>query len=361
MAKKILLLCESYGGGVKTHLDYIYKYQQEFVENDLDLFYLFSKNRMNNSEDDKDYYMSTTFNKDLISTLMDIAKVLKREEIDIIHAHSTKAGIFGVVTKFLFKNIKLIYTPHAYYSQNRDISWGAKLFVKTFEKIMIKAATKVIHVSVDEEKYYRDELKGDISKSCIIYNGVDITPTSKMKHKKDTKIRIINIARASAQKNPFEFIDIAKKIASLDTENRYEFYYAGDGELLEELKQKVKKCGLKNTFFLGHRDDIEELLNDSDIFLSTSKYEGLPFSVVKALAMKKTVVLSDVIGHRDLCEDNGVLYPLGDIDFVAASIVNISQDDRLMKSYSENSSKLFKEKFHVSNMITSLKNQYINL
>lgn len=100
----------------------------------------------------------------------------------------------------------------------------------------------------------------------------------------------------------------------------------GDGDEREHLISRAKKLGLSNdVIFTGRRRDAIDFMNACDLYVSASKIEGLPFNIVEALSCGKTVVASDVKGHRDVLEGVGILYERGNVSRFVNAVVAVHE------------------------------------
>jgi len=191
----------------------------------------------------------------------------------------------------------------------------------------------------------KNSLKNKISnKGVVIYNHV-----SKPSISISSENYIITVCRLSPEKNLIELIDFF-----MCTDTDIHLYIVGDGPELERLKKRSK--GKESIKFLGFRDDIESLISKSMFYISTSKVEGLPMSILTALSLEKPLLLSNIGPHRELINGNGHTYDLGDIrDF--KNKFNLMKKN--INDYSNHSSKLFNEKFNKLTLTLLYKN-YIN-
>ncbi|MCL6642775.1 MAG: glycosyltransferase [Candidatus Bipolaricaulota bacterium] len=105
----------------------------------------------------------------------------------------------------------------------------------------------------------------------------------------------------------------------------------GDGRLRKALERKAGLERITNVHFLGFRKDVPQLLHATDIFVLPSKREGLPRSIMEAMAAGKPVVATDVRGSRDLVENGvtGILVKLGDVVGLAQAILQLIHDPEL--------------------------------
>lgn len=356
----VLELCEAYGGGVKRQVDYI----NEYVNRDtFDLKFLVSSKR--GADIPKEYLVEdrmSDFPSEMFKffkVISKIRKIIKKDDIDIVHAHSTIAGIIVVLVRLFYKpNISIIYTPHAYFS---EVSRGFVLdwVLIVIERIMNHFFDKVIHVSIDEESYALDKKLLSKEKSVVINNGV---PKYNMVRKITKKIVFTNVARCSYQKNPELFISVAKTV--LENVENCEFIWVGDGPLLDKCRKEVEIFGLENKIkFVGYSSNPYVYLLASNFFFSSSRYEGLPFSVLEAMSVKLPLILTDIVGHRSLISKNGLLLSESDISnddgnaMLSAFKNVITQQEAL----SERSYELFLKSYSVEQMIKQIQELYDSL
>lgn len=361
--KNILLLCESYGGGVKTYIDAFAANHEKLSNTNIKVVVSSKRMTGNHMEINKEYIVEDhlSFGKSVMKmtkALRTIHNVVKENQIQVIHANSTFAGVLIYFYKMLYNsNIRVIYTPHGYYSFKPMGNIKTK-FVKYVERKINSICVKVIHVSKSEET---EALKSNIStkqQSIVIFNGVE----EPIKHKKinNDKFTIINMARVDEQKNPHAFVEFAKRI--VEENPNVQFIWAGDGKYLEQMRDKVKLLQLESYIqFIGHINDKDALLCQADLYFSTSYYEGLPFSVIEAMSYGVPLLLSNKVGHQDLIKNNknGLLYDLHDFRTVSEFINAIYYNEEKKAYLSTNSYKVFKESFSIEMMLKNTEDLYL--
>lgn len=326
---KLLIISEPGSGGVKRHvMDLLNNLNKDRFE----IIYAYSKKRA-----DKDYlseldelsyeiqikeihHLQQTISiKNDSLAFIEIFKLINYLKPDIVHCHSSKAGVLGRIAAKLLKVPKIIYTPHAYAFQNSNLSNLKKRFYLLVEKILAQyCTTKTINVSYGEMKVALDNKIDKKEQFIVIHNGVD---------KKEAKINQItnfkidrqdivvgNIARLEEQKNPLEFLEIAKSIN--ENNKKYKFFWIGNGSLLTTCQDFIKENNLKDIcYLLPFNDKNEELISAFNIFLSTSFYEGYPYVLLDANVNKIPIVATNVTGNNEIVKNNvnGFLYKSGDI------------------------------------------------
>ena len=103
-------------------------------------------------------------------------------------------------------------------------------------------------------------------------------------------------------------------------------WLVGDGDKREELEQLARSLGVADSVvFAGRRSNPCDFIRASDLYVSASKIEGMPFNIIEALGTGKTVLCSDIKGHRDLIKqgESGFLYPVDDADAFAKAVIDI--------------------------------------
>ena len=239
--------------------------------------------------------------KDLfaLSELYRILRRLKQKNlVDAVHLHSSKSGLLGRVACRMTGITNVFYTPNgaSFLSAKNILS---RFIYQQLEKLGHRFGGKVVCCSPSELDEY---LKIGISASYI-NNGINVKNAEPdvVKKTKD-KFRIVTSGRIEKQKNPGLFNAIASYFEDMP---EFEFAWIGDGRY----KKLFTAKNITVTGWLGAKD-VHDYVTASDIYLSTSKYEGLSFAVLEALALKKPVLLSNCTGNTDLVKKgiNGDLF-----------------------------------------------------
>ena len=301
--KKILYFVEAFGGGVFTYLANL----SNALCDDFDVYiaYGIRKQTPQNFKDyfDKrihlirveNYQREISFSKDL-AALKEMKKIAKKVQPDAIHLNSSKAGILG---RWLFRNSKtpVFYTPHGYSFLMTNIGKKKKLFYKSLEKIFAFKNIETIACSKGEYEITKELT----SNATYVDNGINLKEFDGINMDHQTNfdhLKIATLGRISLQKNPVMFNRIAKAFPNI------EFIWIGDGAL----RDKLTAPNIKVTGWVDNKTALNYLA-DTDIFLLTSLWEGLPMALLEAMYMEKICVVSDVVGNRDVIhdEENGYI------------------------------------------------------
>lgn len=298
--KKILHLVEAFGGGVFTFLVELCN----SISDEYDIVIAYSK-RNQTPDNFKGYFNENikfievkNFTRNIsikdLKACIEVRKIIKEENPDIVHMHSSKAGIIGRLVNS--KNKKLFYTPHGYSFLKQDDSKLKRFMYKSIEKIVAMYRRNCTIVACSEGEY-KESLK--LTKnSTYINNGVNIKEIDRIiKQLKQKEIdvdnlKICTVGRIGFQKNPELFNKIAESFPSL------QFTWIGDGELKERLTSKNI-----NVTGWSKREDVIKRVVENDIFILPSLWEGLPIALLEAMYLGKICIVSNVIGNRDVIQN----------------------------------------------------------
>lgn len=302
---KVVHIVEALGGGVYTYFNYLSHYfgNDEIAKN-LSTTIIYSGNRKEINPEK----IESEFSKGIslikinmvreISPIQDFKAILHlRRELrkinpDIIHLHSSKAGVLGRIACFsLFKRKKIFYTPHGYAFLRTDISPLTQKTYWLIEKTLPRIFGGTTIACGDTEYMIAQEF----SKSYLIRNSINIQEVRQKFTKPKNEVLTIGIlARITTARNPKLFNEIALRFP------QYNFIWIGDGELQHELTAP----NIEITGWFVDRNEALQKLSSIDIYLQTSLWEGLPLALLEAMAMQKPVVATNIIGNKDIVLPN---------------------------------------------------------
>ncbi|HEY4207015.1 MAG TPA: glycosyltransferase [Puia sp.] len=295
-----------------------------------------------------------SFRKDIVAfwELYTILRRLKQNShIDAVHLHSSKSGFLGRVACWLARIPKVIYTPNGAPFLSAASRWKNYIYGQ-LEKLGSFFGGTTVCCSASEWEVYQDL---GIQADCIP-NGVRVENSAGLAVRTPSptagKFRIVTTGRIVYQKDPALFNTIASWFEDFD---QFEFVWVGDGEDKHELTAK-------NIIVTGWLppDDIHDYLVGAHLYLSTSHFEGLPFSVLEALALKKPVLLNDCIGNSDLVHGglNGDLFQDG--EDAVLKIMRYYNNRNMLAVMGEYSRQICVEEFNVDTTFNSYRHLYKN-
>ncbi len=330
-------------------------------------------------DDETSGVIKVYFVKDLIREInplkdfkafIEIYKILKKEKPDIVHTHSSKAGILGRITAFAAGIKTIIHTIHGFPFNDTQSFFKKNLYI-ALEKLCAAVSTVLIPVSTENIKKGLSYKIGKEKQYRYIRLGIDIENFKNLNHapllKKELGLEetdkiVTTIGPFKPQKNLPDFIKTANIVLKKDSS--FKFIITGDGDGRPELERLIAKYGLENgVFLLGWRRDISNILNSSDFFAMTSLWEGLPISTIEAMACGLVPVVNDVDGQREIVKDgvNGFLVKPYDAEDTAAKIFYLAKNSEIKDKMSRNAKQTIDETFGIDYMIKQHENLYREL
>ncbi len=200
----------------------------------------------------------------------------------------------------------------------------------------------------------------------VIYNGVptgDFTPATILKPELSRNPKIlVNIARLVPQKNQLLLIE-AFSLVIKEYPNAI-LWLVGEGSLRPLLEERVKQLGLQEkVFFLGIRTDIPKILAEAGLFVLSSDWEGLPLTVLEAMASGKPVVATKAGGIPEAVENRvtGILVPPKDAKALAQAILELLTDSDLCLRLGEAGQKRVRNCFDIKKTVKEYESLYLKL
>ncbi|MGB9662819.1 MAG: glycosyltransferase [Moorellaceae bacterium] len=200
----------------------------------------------------------------------------------------------------------------------------------------------------------------------VIYNGIPtarfITNAGQDNTKKGRDVVLLHIGRFAPQKNHLLLIEaFALAVKEHPT---MQLWLIGDGPLRPAVEKTVVEMGLEGTvLFLGIRDDVPKLLADSDVFILPSDWEGVPLTVLEAMAAGKPVVATAVGGVPELVEDGvtGILVPPRNPEALAQGILRLAKDPHLRQRMGKAARERALERFDIARTAREYEALYLRL
>jgi len=232
--------------------------------------------------------------------------LVRRTRPDVIHCHSSKAGILGRVAGF-FAGISVVYTPNAYYGMRDGTAW-LTIFFNFLERVFA-CCGHTVNVSRDEARFAREILHVPPHLQSIIPNGVDTAcfrpadlPAKLSARKRfglpEDAFIIGTLGRLSFQKDPLTLLEAFARLAR----NRSDVFLAhlGTGNLVPTFDARLSDLGLASRYRrIDYLSEPSAFYHALDLFALSSRYEGLSIAVLEAMASGLPLVLTDVPGNRD--------------------------------------------------------------
>lgn len=249
----------------------------------------------------------------------------------IVHTHSSKAGILGRAAARSTGADVIIHSLHGFGFHDGQAPAVRKFFVglermsSRWTDMFVAVSEENIRLGVRENIFPRD-------RSRLIRSGFDTGRFTSGSREEGRRLLAIpgdvpvvgTVAVFKPQKAPHDFVEVARRVAAQVPDAM--FVMVGDGELRPEVERALADASLGNRFRLtGWRREVPDLLRAFDVFLLTSRWEGLPKVVPQALISGVPVVATAVDGTREIVDDgrDGFLCRPGDVEAMAARVLSV--------------------------------------
>jgi glycosyltransferase involved in cell wall biosynthesis len=227
--------------------------------------------------------------------LAELVRLFRRERPLIVHANSSKAGVLGRLAAAIARVPVRIFTVHGWaFAAHRGAAATAYLWA---DRLMRPLTTTTICVAESERRAGLRRRTCGADSTVVIHNGVALDGPSR-RHADVRPVTLLSVGRLRA---PKDFTTLVRAVAALpDVRLRI----AGDGPDRAALEAEIARLGLWGAIeLLGERSDVADLLAGADVFVLSSDSEGLPMSVLEAMAAGLPVVATAVGGLSELVRD----------------------------------------------------------
>lgn len=267
---------------------------------------------------------------------------VRENNISIVHSHGKGAGVYSRLLSLF--GVRVIHTPHGVHSAKNNFD----KFKNFIEIVLSKLTDKFIFVSPSEKDKAMSLGIGNGINNAVIFNGIPIDSSPSRSESNGVKIGILS--RFDPHKNVKRGIELFSKLQTLHPQLKLTI--AGDGEEGEYLKRLVKTLNLEQSVsFTGFIDNPLAFLKEQDFYLSTSLGEGLPYTVLEAMNVGATPILSKVSGHIDILPDDYLFDLNDDNDFIQKfESVRIKKDHNLKE--------VLKSKFEIKTQLRKVTEEY---
>jgi glycosyltransferase involved in cell wall biosynthesis len=244
-----------------------------------------------------------------VSSLMNLVRKLRELDPSVVHLHSSKAGVLGrAAARIAAPRARVFYSPHGLAFLRRDVSAAKQFAYLSFERIAAKLGGTIVACSTSELQEI--ETKMHARKTRLIENGVNVPEIPPHLQKARGQVLIGMSGRASYQKNHEGFVQLATQLAGPSTK------FVWIGGQAEELPEGTPQNALTCSGWVT-RERALTLTAELDIYVQTSRWEGMPIALIEAQVAGIPAVVTDVVGNRDV-----VLH--GVTGFVASNAVEMA-------------------------------------
>ncbi len=298
-----------------------------------------------------------------------LKKMLKAYQPDIVHTHSSKAGIIGRRAAYAL-GIPCVHSIHgaAFHFGQHPVLFRA---YRQAEKVADSWCQHFITVCDAMAQQYLAAGIGTPSKFTTVYSGMEVdhflNPTRTRDEIRselginDSHVVVGKIARLFNLKGHEYLIEAASAIVQEVPNVR--FLFVGDGILKQQFQQRIAELGLTENFIfagLVPPNQVANYIHAMDVVAHTSVWEGLARVLPQALICGKPVVSYDIDGAPEVCINNetGILVPARSIDQLATAITRLSGDPDLRTRLGTNGRQRFADQFRHQYMTERIRDVY---
>jgi glycosyltransferase involved in cell wall biosynthesis len=260
--------------------------------------------------------------------------LMLRGRYDVVHTHSSKAGFLGRLAARVARVGAVVHTPHGFFFLDQP-SPRKRAFYLGLERMAGVATDRLIALSQTELAEAIDNAIVPARKTALIENGIQMPEPSGPDAISRLRESIApgathvvgTVARFTPQKGPFDFVRMAA--ALVRSVPGVQLVWCGDGELRGQVESMARELGIADRLhLLGYRTDVIDVMAATDLFTLTSYWEGLPYTVLDAMALEKPVVATAAVGTRDIVQHGvtGLLTPVGSPEAAATAIAGLLRD-----------------------------------
>ena len=292
--------------------------------------------------------------------ILRLRRVFRRLDPDVIHLHSSKAGALGRVAAAATRSAPVAYSPHAYAFLDRTSRWRSSLYLLV-EKALGGLTHRLVAVSESEGRLTVEHALVPQDKVAVVRNGVEVSTATchaafqEQRGSARRPVRLGSLGRLERQKAPLRLLGLASELRQQGI--AFTLDIAGSGSLLEECRHACRTRGLLDCIrFRPSEIEPEGFHASIDVFIIPSTYEGLPYSVLDAMASRLPVVGFDVVGVNDLVVPGttGFLASPFRIDEMARHVSRLASDPELRRSMGRMAAERVRTHFRFDRQIEEL-------
>lgn len=299
-----------------------------------------------------------------------LAKIIKKNKVDIVHTHLFHANIYGRIASLFSPAKTIVTTLHNKdytYEDNGRLSFKLRKYIDGYTGRCLNSKFIAVSNAVKEDFEKHLGFK-DIT---VIYNGVD--PEDFSIRGDSTKVRqefgltlkdfvLVNIGRMHPQKGQIYLIE-ALAIARRISED-IKLIIVGEGPLEEGLKKRAEELGLANSvLFIGRRNDIPGIIHMSDLLMCSSVYEGISIVVLEAMICAKPIIATDIDGMNEIITHGkeGIIVKPRNAKQLAEAIIYLMKDCNLKNRLGDNAKIRALRDFNISKNVKLFEDTYSEL
>lgn len=269
---------------------------------------------------------------DLVSFFR-LRAALRKLRPDIVHTHASKAGALGRLAAHSCRVKTVVHTPHTFYFQG--CGPAGRRFFRAIERLLLRFTDCLVVLAEGQRRLAATALGADTDKARLIHNGVDTNYFAPRRRRDQARHSlglpldapvVGTITRFRRQKGTDVFLRAAAALAA--EMPAAHFVLVGSGPHRDALHRLAGRLGLAPRLtWREHCGDPREIYEALDVFVLSSRYEGLPYALLEAMSMSLPVAGPRISGCEEVVTvDTGILVPPEDPQSLARALANLLND-----------------------------------
>ena len=299
---------------------------------------------------------------------LELFDLVRSNHYDVVHTHSTNAGLLGRAAAKLAGVPVIVHTVHGFGFEDQTFSRLARNILIQLERFAGRITDRLI-MQAKRNAHEAVEMRiAPKEKVITIYSGINLNrfhqsyDTQGMK----TQLNIPRdsfvvgwVGRMTEQNAPRIFLKAAKSLSEMYP--NFHFLMVGDGHLRSYCEEMSR--GNSQIFFTGYRSEIHKMYEAMDVLVSTVRWAGLGRTITEAMASGLPVISTGVNGVPEIVEDGvtGLIIPDDAPDAIVSAVKNLFLNPDLRGKLAENAREIVTSVFSVGEMIEQTKTLYLNI
>lgn len=307
MKKTILHIIYNLGrGGAETMLVTVV---EELTDYNNIVVTLFPQNHFKDElKCDKYYCLNLSSILKLPFATPQLKKIIRENNVDMVHSHLFWPTVLARMATS--KNIPLITTIHAFIATSVEYK---KWYIKFLDQVTYRLHKNIIiTVAKGALNEYFEFLKVKPYKAYALHTFVDIKifndTNAPFNNKNENIFKLVTVGALRRQKNHTYLLEAFKELDN----QRFQLDIYGEGPLRKEVEEMISRNNI-NVNLKGEVRNVEKIINQYDLYVMSSTFEGFSLSVLEAMAMRMPLLLSDIQSFREQCGDTAIYFKLDDV------------------------------------------------
>ena len=307
-------------------------------------------------------------------TLAGIVSAIRRHRVQLVHSHGKGAGLYGRLAAMLTR-VPAVHSFQGLHHRRHGRA-GQRAYL-ALERVLARMTTCFIHVSRSEMEEALALGLSQTARAVVIPNAVDSAEIDRLggdvaKERAalglaDASVVVGTVSRISPQKGLDDFARAMRLVADAVPGARFVLVGdapAGDEDLKRRFYDLVASLKLTDRLVMaGYRSDAVALMKTFDVYVSSSLWEGLPITLLEAMACRRPIVATDVGGNNDAVVDgqSGFLVPVGDPGALAGRVCQLLGDADLRRRVGDAGRQRVEELFSIAHTVGEIESLYARI